>query len=369
MRVCIDATPLLLRSAGVKTYVYHWCRHLMRLAGKNRVSLFPFLRDLGRFQHECSVVGFVPTWSRIAALQFANYISNRVLYPLGSRVDVFHASHQMWNPPRNTRLTATIYDMTCWLVPGMHSRANVEGAKRFAERVIRHADALIAISEHSRRDAIEILDLKPDRVKVIYPGVAEAYFDASAERGRRAALKRGISKPYMLFVGTIEPRKNVPVLLDAYQQLPPSVRDEFDLALVGSAGWGDPSLMARVQAGAGGVHYLGYVPESELPDLTAAASIFVYPSLYEGFGLPVAQAMAVGVPVVTSNVSSLPEVAGDAALLVDPKSAGEVAGALARLALAPELRSKLGTNGLRRSQQYRWEAGARSSWDLFESLC
>jgi glycosyltransferase involved in cell wall biosynthesis len=117
-----------------------------------------------------------------------------------------------------------------------------------------------------------------------------------------------------------------------------------------------------------GVHYLGYVSEQDLPGLTAGATVFVYPSLYEGFGLPVAQSMAAGVPVITSNVSSLPEVGGDAALLVDPKSAAELSAALSRMLLSPDLRAELRANGLRRAKQYRWEVCAQKSWEFFERL-
>lgn len=359
MRVSVDAVPLLLRSAGVKTYVYHWTQSLRRLAGGHALELFPYLNPPGACDHESSAVGRSGTLARLALLHAANYSPVPILNGLGARLDLFHASHQLLAPPRNTRLTATLYDMTCWLQPETHTAANVAMAKRFARRVLARADGMIAISENTRADSIRILGLDPERIEVIYPGVSEAFFDA------RPALR---PKEYILFVGTIEPRKNVGTLLDAYERLPPSIRETYDLVIAGPAGWGDPALVRRLQSAPAGVEYLGYVPESALPGLTAGAAAFVYPSLYEGFGLPVAQAMAAGVPVITSNVSSLPEVGGDGALLADPRSVSEVSAAIEKLLLSPGLRAQLAARGRERAQLFRWEACARQSWRFFERI-
>jgi glycosyltransferase involved in cell wall biosynthesis len=171
-----------------------------------------------------------------------------------------------------------------------------------------------------------------------------------------------------LYVGSIEPRKNLSTLLDAWLDLSRDVRQEFDLAVVGPWGWGDRSVFNRLQAGIPGVRYLGYVPEADLPGLTAAATIFAYVSLYEGFGLPVAQAMAAGVPVITSNVSSLPEVVGDAGLLADPRSREEIRTALDRLLLSPSLRAELGHRGRARARGFTWAECARKSWKFFERV-
>jgi alpha-1,3-rhamnosyl/mannosyltransferase len=173
----------------------------------------------------------------------------------------------------------------------------------------------------------------------------------------------------VLYVGTIEPRKNVDALLDAYAGLKPSVRAEFDLVIAGATGWAAQSTLDRLAAPAEGVRYLGYVSEAQLPALTAGATTLAYPSLYEGFGLPVAQAMAAGVPVLTSNVSSLPEISGDAALLVDPRSVAEITAALERLLLSSSLRDKLSASGLQKARDYRWENCARSSLKFFHRIC
>jgi len=216
---------------------------------------------------------------------------------------------------------------------------------------------LIAISENTRADAIRLLSLDPERVEVIYPGVPEVYFGAQP---------RPAQHPYVLYVGTIEPRKNVDTLLDAWQAF--RLHNDFDLVIAGSSGWRSEKTMARLASRPLGVRYLGYVPEDELPGLTAGATAFVYPSLYEGFGFPVAQAMAAGVPVITSNTSCLPEVAGDGALLVDPRSPAEIQAALEKLLTSESLRDRLRRAGTDRARRYRWDACARRSLEFFRRL-
>ena len=141
---------------------------------------------------------------------------------------------------------------------------------------------------------------------MIHSGVPEAFFDPDAAAVERVRGRYGLQRPFVLFVGTIEPRKNLDVLMSAYEELPASTREAFELVIAGPSGWAAAETKARLRT----VRYLGYVPEPDLAPLTAGATVFAYPSLYEGFGFPVAQAMAAGVPVITSNISSLPEIAG-----------------------------------------------------------
>src|SRR5579863_648455 len=154
LRVVLDASPLLLRSAGVKNYVYYWARSLGLLASHRSLLLFPHLDELGEFGHETSVLGWLPTRERLALLYAANILPFPILDWFTPASDVFHTSHQLQNPPGKARLTSTIYDMTCWLMPEVHSAANVKASRRVADRVFRRADGLIAISECTRADAV-----------------------------------------------------------------------------------------------------------------------------------------------------------------------------------------------------------------------
>lgn len=357
MRILIDATPLLLRSAGVKTYTYHWIQHLFEEARNEQILTFPKIDTLASLDHERSMVGPARTIYQLGMLFAANRVPLPLLDWTIPRVDIFHASNQVRNPPRKTRLTATLYDLTCRLMPELHTPDNIRADESLVQNLISRTDGLIAISENSRQDAVRLLKLEPERIRVIYPGVADVYFGARAKPAER---------PYVLYVGAIEPRKNVDTLLDAWDAS--HLKRDFELVIAGASGWSSEKTVARLASRPAGVRYLGYVPEDELPGLTAGAAAFVYPSLYEGFGLPVAQAMAAGVPVITSNTSCLPEIAGDGAILVDPRSAAELRSAIDRVLTTSTLAQQLRDAGKARAERYRWNNCARESLDFFRNL-
>jgi glycosyltransferase involved in cell wall biosynthesis len=367
LRIAIDAIPLLVRSAGVKNYLFYWILHLRQRLGDRQVLLFPFLDRLPDLDHEGSIAGPVGTLARQGLLYALNLQPNHAWDWIGPRTDIFHTT-KLLHPPRRPRLTAHLHDVTCWLLPEFHQPANVAAEKRFAERVWKRADGLIAVSESTRRDAVRVLGLNPEIIQVIYPGVPLPFFEATAESAVPTCHRYGLERPYALYVGTVEPRKNLDRLLDSWQGLPASVRESYDLVAAGPEGWQSAETMARLRGPAPGVRYLGYVPEPDLPSLTAGATVFVYPSLYEGFGFPVAQAMAGGVPVITSNLSSLPEITGGAALLIDPRSVAEMRAALERLLTSPATRAQLAQAGRVQAQRFRWDVCARQSVEFFQKV-
>jgi glycosyltransferase involved in cell wall biosynthesis len=359
LRIVIDCSALLLRSAGVKSYIYHWLNALRCETDSETIRAFPFLGQLGALDHERSVLPFWQTAPRLAAVHLARLGFQPLFAHITRGADIFHVSNLVRTRPRNVLVTATVYDMTCWLMPELHTPGNVAADRLFGQNVLEAADGIITVSENTRRDLIRILAVDPDLVYTIWSGVPDAYFRAEA---------RPSEKPYLLFVGAIEPRKNVAALLDAWEGLKPSLRTEFDLVIAGAAGWKSEAVMRRLTSGIPGVRFVGYVREEEMPSLTAGALALVYPSLYEGFGLPVAQAMAAGVPVITSDVSSLPEIAGDAALLVDPRSVAEIRAAMETMLTSPTLRERLSQNARRRAVAFRWDRAARQSLEFFEAV-
>ncbi len=366
MRITIDALPLLFRSAGVKNYLYYWIQHLQREPGAD-VRLFPFLGEAFNLNHEGAVTGRGAAALRLGLYFWINRLPAAFTQPMFSNSGVFHSS-KLIHPPRRAKLTATIYDLTCWLVPETHLPATVAAEHRFAEKIWQRADGLIAISENSRNDAVRLLRIPEEKICVIYPGVPEVYSSVSQDVVDAVRRKYGLAHPYLLYVGTIEPRKNVGLLLDAYSGLSPSVAGEFDLVVAGPRGWSGPTTLARLNSPSKNVRYLGYVPEIELPSLFAGATAFVYPSLYEGFGFPVAQAMVAGIPVITSGVSSLPEITAGAALLVDPRSQAELRAAIENILTAPALRARLSAAGRIQSRRFSWPDGARRSLEFFSRV-
>ena len=354
MQLLIDATSLLLRSAGVKNYTYRWLEHLRSAARNETIRAFPFFDRLGALNHEHSTLSAGQTYPRILALHLAN---NGLVDWFTRGADIFHMSNQVRRVPRKPKITATLHDFTCWLMPELHTAGNIQADRNFALHVLKRADRLIAVSENTRQDAIRLLGIDPARIDVIYSGVTQVFFDAQPAPSAR---------PYALFVGTIEPRKNVEVLLDAWQSS--HLWRDFDLKIAGPAGWSSKKVLARLAERPPGVEYLGYIAEDELPGLTAGASVFVYPSLYEGFGFPVAQAMAAAVPVITSSVSCLPEVVGEGGVFVDPRSSEELSQALKTMLTSPTLLQQYGQAGRRRAERYRWETCATQSLTFFHNV-
>jgi len=357
VKITIDATSALLRSAGVKGYTYHWLRSLRKQAGADEeIRAFPLLNTWSRLDHEHSALGLAPTIARLAALHAANVLGPAVLDLLLGRTDVFHAGNLVRQAPGKARLTATIHDLTSWIMPEVHTQSTLRADRTFEERILKRADGLIAVSENTRQDAIRLLGIKPERIRTIHSGVPEQYFDAKPSAR---------SKPYVLFVGTVEPRKNLDTLLDAWRAAKPDVRENFDLVIAGPQGWNSTATMARIRQETA---YLGYIPEADMPGLVAGASLFVYPSLYEGFGFPVVQAMAANVAVLSSRTSCLPEIAGDGAAYIDPRSVSQMSAQLVRLLESPEERSRLAQLGRARAESYRWERCARESLTFFREL-
>jgi alpha-1,3-rhamnosyl/mannosyltransferase len=361
MKLLVDATPLLVRSAGVKNYLYHWIAALRRSAPAGSVRTFPALPAGGVLDHEKSVAGIWRTYSGLAMLALANHTPAPVLDGLAGDADIFHASSLVRCPPRRLRLTATVHDLTSWIMPELHPTANRDADRQLAENLHR-AHRVIAVSEATRQDAIRLLGLAPEKIVTIHSGVADAFYHVPPEAAAAVRARYRLKPQFVLYVGTVEPRKNLKGLIAAFQALPASVQDEFDLVVAGPIGWADRETVRLVRS----VRYLGYVPERDIAALTAAASVFAYPSFYEGFGFPVAQAMAAGVAVVTSNVSALPEIAGDAAILIDPRSQNELRDALQRLLLYPDLRVRMAARGRERAERFRWDKCAAKSWQFFE---
>jgi glycosyltransferase involved in cell wall biosynthesis len=364
MRVAIDASPLLVRSAGVKNYLYYWIEHLRRLAGDDAIRTIPRLDCSRPLNHDASAASPVRTFLGLGALALSNYTPLPMLDWATRGCDIFHATNLVRRPPRRPRLTSTIHDMTSWIMPELHSAATRRADAATAD-LLRRAHRLIAVSESTKRDAVRILRIPPERITVIYSGIPRAFFEATPAEIDAVRARYALKRPFVFALGTIEPRKNIPTLLAAFKALPPSLREHFELVFAGPMGWADRDTAARVRNTAS-VRYLGYIPERDLAPLTAAAAIFAYPSLYEGFGFPLAQAMAAGVACVTSNISSLPEIAGDAALLIDPRSTTELRDALERLMLSPGLRSELAAKGRLQASRYSWESAAAQSLAFFE---
>jgi glycosyltransferase involved in cell wall biosynthesis len=267
------------------------------------------------------------------------------------------------------RRLVTLHDAIAFEYPQGYPLLNNLLHRTYVPATLGNVDAVATDSEHARAALVRYLGLRPDRVPVIPLGVDAGRFRPVAPDAARAAAARyGLTGPYVLYVGAYQARKNILGLIEAFTRVrraQPGLR----LALAGPSLWAYPALRERVDAlPPQAVHVLGYVAEPDLPALYSAASVYVLPSLYEGFGIPVLEAMACGTPVVCSTASSLPEVAGDAALLVDPNDPGAIAAAILRAATDRDLAEDLRRRGLARARGFTWERTAGGYAALYRAL-
>lgn len=260
----------------------------------------------------------------------------------------------------------TVHDLTTLLHPQTHRLKVRLSVLPFLTNTLGKAKRIAADSKSTADDLRLHYPDCASRVEVIYPGVDNEFKPGNPQD--IAATRGELSCPdgYILYSGTLEPRKNLGTLLDAWEALRRSRPGTPPLILTGPYGWRSLDLLSRIEGlSSQGLHYLGRVPRARLVRLMQAASVFVYPSLYEGFGLPPAEAMSCGIPTIASNRSSLPEVIGDAGLLFEPESAEELARAIRRLLDETSLAAELGNRGWRRAQQFRWEHAAELMEQLF----
>ena len=279
-------------------------------------------------------------------------------------IDLFHGLHFVLPPVRNARRVLTVHDLTYLKYPEYFSNRNLNdhGYRRELPRGLKLADAVIAVSQKTQEDLIELMKFPEERIRVIYEGVDSHFFNHV--EGKEAAAIRALydlSIPYMVFlIGTPEPRKNLMKTVTAARQAAPHLK----LVLIGP----QKPLKSLLNGDFHNIKFTGIVQEEHLPALLSGAQISLYPSLYEGFGLPVLESMACGVPVITSRTGSLPEVAGDAALLVDPEDVGEIAGAISELINDDVLQNRLKTAGKKRAAEFTWQKAAEETLSLYREL-
>lgn len=269
--------------------------------------------------------------------------------------DLFHALNQRLDLKRRGPAVATFHDL--FVMSGDYSTP--EFRARFAAQAVaaaQRSDLIIAVSQFTARQVEQLLNVEPARIRVIHHGHTPP----------RVGSATSAREQMVLFVGALQRRKNVERLIDAFELTAPG----WHLVLAGSFGFGAQEILTRIQASPRrkDIQVLGYVSDSQLADLYQRASLFAFPSLDEGFGMPLLDAMAHGVPVLTSNVSALPEVGGDAALLVDPTSVSSIATGIERLTRDRELAHQLVQKGLARCREFSWERAVAKTWSVYEEL-
>jgi glycosyltransferase involved in cell wall biosynthesis len=371
MRIGIDATALPPQPVGAGYYTINLIRALSQLNTEHRFVVFAQRDRRALFEiSEESPLEWVLVSDKNPAMRL---IWEQAAFPgfaARYRLDLLHSLHYTRPLRLPCKSVVTFHDMTYFLFPQLHGRVK----RLFFPWAIRFsagsADAIIAVSENSRQDAINLLGISPQRIFSVPLGVSER-FHPIVDLSLLGRIREKYSLPdhFILFVGLVEPRKNLSLLVESYKRLIDQ-GSSSPLVIVGRLGWMYESVLEEIEKSGlqDRVFFAGYIPIQDLPIVYNLADVFVYPSIYEGFGLPPLEAMACGTPVITSAVSSIPEHVGDAGILVAPNDAQALASAMAAVLSDQVLRKQLMEKGPKQASKFTWERTARETLQVYQKL-
>lgn len=360
MKIGIDISQLAFPGTGVAIYTQNLVENLLKIDKENQyIFFFSSLRqsppenlksNLKSYKFPPMLLEFI--WNRLHVLSVEKLVG---------KVDIFHTSDWLEPPAKCSKVT-TIHDLAIFKYPETFiSRGGhdiVSNFKRKLKWVKKESKIIIAVSQSTRNDIVEILGIPEKKIKVIYEACDTEFTKKSTGDTEKMKRKYGIDGRYILAVGTREPRKNLKRVIEAYEMLG---SNEMKLVIVGKFGWGEE--MSNLKPQTSNLKLLDYVPHGDLPALYSGSECFVYPSLYEGFGLPILEAMSCETPVVTSNVSSMPEVAGRAAVFVNPEDTEDIARGIEE---ALQNRNDLIRKGKERVKEFSWEKTARETLKIYQ---
>lgn len=368
MHVGVNAQLISLagsyRNAGVSQYIYQLLTHLRVAPPIDRITAFvgPAARPASLALPEGVAVRRTPLPTEHPAVRI---LWEQLLQPpllTAQRVDLLHSPVNVLPLLLPAPAVLTVHDLSFLRFPATFSPAKRRYQAALTGFSARRARLVLTDSEHTRRDVIALLGVPAARVRTVYPGVTELYRPQDALAVEEFRGRRGLPERFFVHVGTLQPRKNLERLISAFARFKRASGLPHALMLVGGKGWLYEGLLqhARREAVEGSVHFVGFATAEETPLWYAAAEAMIFPSLYEGFGFPIVEAMACGTPVLSSTASCLPEAAGDAADLFDPFDVDGLAGAMARLANDPERRQELRQRGFVQAARFTWERTARA---------
>jgi glycosyltransferase involved in cell wall biosynthesis/ubiquinone/menaquinone biosynthesis C-methylase UbiE len=375
MKIAIDISMAIGESAGVGTYARGLIDGLAMVDSENEYVLYSYLEipeasllDLPRQPNMSlrSVKADGEHWERLWCE--AELPAKEAL----GEVDIIHSP--FFNAPQEHygNLVVTIHDISFLLYPQFHTEANRLHCFNGTLKAALYADRIIAVSQQTKQDLIQYFASPEDRIRVVHEAPRHFCFPERNDDLIRSTLERlGVYHNFVLFVGSLEPRKNLKALLIAYEEYVKRHAGPEWLVIAGGKGWLNEEIRQAVSALGleDRVRFVGYVKETDLRVLYSAAKLFVYPALYEGFGLPPLEAMACGAPVITSNISALPEVVGEAAILIDPRNSEELGQAMQRVLCDDGLRMRMRQQSLTRARLFSWERAARETLAVYQEVC
>jgi glycosyltransferase involved in cell wall biosynthesis len=362
-RIGIDARLTYYHKGGISRYIAHLIPELAAIDARNEYMILHSRKD-----PDSLVVG--PRQRKVNLWTPSHHVIERLamsveIAPLG--LDLLHSPDfipPLWG---GWKSVITIHDLSFLHFPETKDAASKRYYNGQIAAAVARADAILADSEATRRDVISMLAVPPEKVTTVWAGIDARFAPVSAEEVSRVRGANGLPDGYILFVGTIEPRKNLDGLMRAYAALTAELPDAPPLVIAGRRGWlNDPIHALPAELGiADRVCWVADIPDSDLPGLYTGASALCLPSLYEGFGFPVLEAMACGTPVVTSGRGSLTEVAGDAAVLIDPMDVESIADGLRQALTDSKLAANLRKKGIAQAAKFTWAETARKALDVY----
>lgn len=377
IRIGIDISRTIEESTGVGYYAKNLVHALAKVDNENDYILYGIFYD-------CYPKG----WKRADIPKSSNFRLHQKNFPswwvdrkwknfrkykekLLGEVDVLHSTAFTMPLVSKLKVVVTIHDLSIFIYPQHHTEANYQFVTRNVHQAARQASFIIADSENTKREIRRFLHFPEEKIEVVYLAAGDIFNrKCSGDSLSQIKDKYKIKKGYFLSVGSMEPRKNLGRALVAFKALIEMKKVDYQFVITGGKGWKNEAFYNLIRKLDIDEHlvFTGYVPEEDLPALYQGADVFVYPSLYEGFGLPVLEAMASGIPVITSNTSSLPEVAGDAAILVNPMEVFEIYEAMEALATKPQLREELKVKGQEQSRRFSWEKTALETLEIYKKM-
>lgn len=374
MRIVIDASTLGKNPTGIQVFTHNLLKALSDIDRINNYEIYgtPFNKAQLGITNDKFTINKMPTSIQntyLCRIWYQNVLSVQLSR---NNPDLFVSTNHVIPLFCKSPVVTIIYDATPLIVDGslgLFGKTLFSLNTRYSAR---NADAIVTISQSSKRDIINYFKVKPERIYVIYPGYDDVLFNEQQESEEIEITKHklSISGNYILYAGTLQTNKNIPRLIEAFTLLKERGQINHKLVLAGkpSAGYGDIAKAVRNSSANKDIILTGYVPKEILPGLFKGADIFVFPSLYEGFGIPPLEAMACGVPVITSNTSSLPEVMGDAGILVNPYDITGLANSIYRVISDQTLHMDLSRRGLERAKLFSWDRAGKEFVKTFESV-
>jgi glycosyltransferase involved in cell wall biosynthesis len=374
MNIAIDATSIPRNKTGVGVYLVNLINEISNLDANNSYYIFVQSDDVDSFNIEKDNFHLIIIDSNKYRKVFLRLFWEQIILPKKLKeydIDILHSPH--YTSPVFTKVSrvVTFHDMTFYTLPKVHTFFKRLLFKIYMKISSKIADKIVTVSESTAKDVEKILDVSSNKTCVTYNAKKDMYKPINNQENIvEVCSKYNIRDNYVLFVGTLEPRKNIKTLIKSYSKLIKEINKEIKLVVVGKKGWMYKEIFELMRSLGidNQVIFTGFADLEDLPYLYNGAEVFVYPSIYEGFGIPVLEAISCGTPTITSNVSSMPEVIGDAGITVNPNDVDELKDAIKRIIEDDDLKEQFRKQGIEQAKKFTWKNCAKDTLQVYKKI-